>query len=57
MFKIQIVHKTGRKTDLDAKRWPEIIEEIYVFEVGEGHYVNIPIDSVEIMSMEKMADD
>ena len=54
MFNIKIVHKTGRTTDFSAVTTPEIVAGVYVFKLSNDNYVNIPVDSVEIMTMVRM---
>ncbi len=57
MIKVQIIHRTGRKTNLVAEEIPESPKNIYIFKIGEGHYVNVPIDSIEVVTIKYQPDD
>ncbi len=57
MLKVQIIHRTGRTTDFAAEKWPEKMEGVYIFKIDHGYYVHVPVDSIEVVTMEWEADD
>ena len=57
MVKVQIVHRTGRKTDLVAEKDFKILDGRYIFKIAQDHYANVPTDSIEILTWEHQPDD
>lgn len=50
--KVEIIHKTARQTSLVADGWPNFDGNFYAFKIKKGHFVNVPLDSIEIITME-----